>query len=99
MAHVQEEYATDQERWQAQLDVYKQQLHVEKHERMAALALAAEEQQKVQQKFWEVRFPEATFSHTCRSADASGSEVLRQACGNGAVLQLPCPLGRLAHMH
>lgn len=51
---VQEEYSNDQEQWKAQLDVYMQKLHVEAHERAAGLALAAQEQQEIEQKLWEV---------------------------------------------
>lgn len=52
---VQEEYSNEQELWKAQLDVYLQKLHVEAHERTAAVALAAAEQQELEQKLWEVR--------------------------------------------
>lgn len=57
---VQEEYSNEQEQWKAQLDVYLQKLHVEAHERTAAVALAAAEQQEVEQKLWEVRMPVIT---------------------------------------
>lgn len=51
---VQEEYGNEQEQWKAQLGVYLQKLHVEAHERTAAVELAAKEQQELEQKLWEV---------------------------------------------
>jgi hypothetical protein len=51
---LQEELANEQDSWKAQVDAYMQKLHVESHERAAALALAASEQQELEQKLWEV---------------------------------------------
>lgn len=51
---MQEEYSNEQEQWRMQLDVYLQKLHVEAHEREAAVGLAAVEQQQLEQKLWEV---------------------------------------------
>jgi hypothetical protein len=51
---VQEEYSNEQEQWKAQLGVYLQKLHVEAHERTAAVEVAAKEQQELEQKLWEV---------------------------------------------
>lgn len=55
MLGVQEEYENEQEHWKGQLDATLLKLNVEAHERTAAVALAAEQQQELEQKLWEVR--------------------------------------------
>lgn len=52
---MQEEYESELEQWKGQLDATLLKLNVEAHERTAAVALAAEQQQELEQKLWEVR--------------------------------------------